>query len=146
MRTITCEMCGTTCPQKGSRQKFCPECSKKRRRKPQFIPYITKCSFWGKDFLKELHNQKYCSPECREATANKRKAEHMPTPKSKKETLCWTCQNACGNCSWSSNLVPVDGWKARNTKVKSHPTYYNSFFVEECPEYSKDKVRKRRSH
>lgn len=26
------------------------------------------------------------------------------------ETLCWYCANACGGCSWSKKLVPVDGW------------------------------------
>lgn len=29
------------------------------------------------------------------------------------ETLCWYCANACGGCSWSKKLVPVDGWVTR---------------------------------
>lgn len=30
-----------------------------------------------------------------------------------KEQLCWTCQKACGECSWSSCFQPVEGWTAR---------------------------------
>lgn len=29
-----------------------------------------------------------------------------------KEQLCWTCQKACGDCSWSSCFQPVEGWTA----------------------------------
>ena len=26
--------------------------------------------------------------------------------------ICWTCQNACGGCSWADRLEPVPGWAA----------------------------------
>ena len=39
-----------------------------------------------------------------------------------KEQLCWACQKACGDCSWSSCFQPVEGWTA-----------------EKCPEYVPDK-------
>ena len=35
--------------------------------------------------------------------------------KKEKEQICWTCKNACGGCSWSRNLTPVEGWKAEKT-------------------------------
>lgn len=30
-----------------------------------------------------------------------------------KEQLCWTCQKAGGDCSWSSCFQPVEGWTAK---------------------------------
>lgn len=37
-------------------------------------------------------------------------------PKKIEESICWNCVNACGKCSWSSELKPVDKWKATKTK------------------------------
>lgn len=54
------------------------------------------------------------------------------------QTLCWDCQNAVPNkegtrgCSWSRNLVPVDGII---TNEKGKITY--------CPEFIPDKPRKK---
>ena len=38
-------------------------------------------------------------------------------------TLCWVCQNCFGGCSWSSEYIPVEGWKAKNTLVLSCPEF-----------------------
>ena len=52
-----------------------------------------------------------------------------------KEQLCWTCQKACGDCSWSSCFQPVEGWTAE----KVHRKTYDSYRIEKCPEYVPDK-------
>ena len=50
------------------------------------------------------------------------------------EQLCWTCQKACGDCSWSSCFQPVEGWTAE----KVHRKTYDSYRIEKCPEYVAD--------
>ena len=53
-----------------------------------------------------------------------------------KEQPCWTCQNACGGCSWSDCLQPVEGWKVERVKKKTVPEQgYRILF---CPEYVPD--------
>lgn len=57
--------------------------------------------------------------------------------KKTKETLCWTCDNACGNCPWSSDGEPIPNWKATPTYIRNeHAQSYASFKVESCPLYS----------
>ena len=54
--------------------------------------------------------------------------------------ICWDCKNACGGCSWSDNLVPVDGWRAIETvDAYGEPGYR----VRRCPEYVEDDRRTR---
>lgn len=60
-----------------------------------------------------------------------------------KEQLCWTCQNACGGCSWSASLTPVEGWTAtpstiKSAKSKEVPTYH----IDECPLYKPDRTQR----
>ena len=54
----------------------------------------------------------------------------------KPDTLCWTCKKSGGLCSWSSGLVPVEGWEATAT---TNGTYMNtatsSYLVKSCPEF-----------
>lgn len=65
------------------------------------------------------------------------------------DTLCWSCQNACGKCSWNQvdletkkiKFQPVPGWKATPTVKKSARTVYDSYEVTYCPEYVKDEPR-----
>ena len=62
-----------------------------------------------------------------------------------KQTLCWTCQNACGGCSWSKRFIPVEGWDAKRRDVmkgQDHRTPNESYFVISCPQYVPDKPRK----
>ena len=58
-----------------------------------------------------------------------------------KETLCWDCKNFAGNCSWSREFKPVDGWRAKkitiNVCAKKRPTI-TSYIVFECPQYIDD--------
>lgn len=52
-----------------------------------------------------------------------------------KEQLCWTCQKAGGDCSWSSCFQPVEGWTAERVHRKT----YDSYRITKCPEYVPDK-------
>ncbi len=52
-----------------------------------------------------------------------------------KDQLCFSCANACGKCSWSYNLVPVDGWTA---KFSILPNEVETFRVIKCPKYEFD--------
>jgi len=56
-----------------------------------------------------------------------------------KGTLCWICKNATGGCSWSHDLVPVEGWTVEETGA---PTYLATkkrliptVCVVKCPEF-----------
>ena len=59
-------------------------------------------------------------------------------------TLCWTCQNACGKCSWSKKFKKVKGWVAKKTIVKGDPFGLEpeiaSYLVIECPKFQKDET------
>lgn len=60
-------------------------------------------------------------------------------------TICWDCSRACGDCPWSSEAQPVEGWSAMKTQVKLHcetarrePVYTDSYVVLSCPMFSRD--------
>lgn len=64
-----------------------------------------------------------------------------------KQTLCWSCEKACGKCSWSDGtFTPVDGWEAEPTQVLTDHSYRHgkrivqmeSYRVIECPEFVSD--------
>ena len=68
--------------------------------------------------------------------------------KNYKDTLCWHCANSVPNraktrgCSWSRELVPVEGWDAITTEVylqrKEGRPYATSYIVKSCPEFVSD--------
>lgn len=96
---------------------------------------ITKqCRFCKKKFNTFNNKQIYCSKKCSNAfNYNKARKEATRT-----DSLCWSCKNACGGCSWSSSFVPVKNWKAKPTKVKCTGGYVDSFHVIKCPEFDRD--------
>lgn len=50
---------------------------------------------------------------------------------------CWTCANSCGSCSWSSQFIPVEGWKAIPSVI--HRTHIvETYKIESCPLYLYD--------
>ena len=62
-------------------------------------------------------------------------------------TLCWSCEKACGGCSWSDNLIPIKDWKATPTILRfrkptrnSPVTLVTSYYVCKCPEYKFDNI------
>lgn len=64
----------------------------------------------------------------------------------KKETLCWRCEKACGDCSWSDgSFTPVEGWKARKTTLPNNYIYTDSYLVYECPLFVDDTHRYNKS-
>jgi predicted nucleic acid-binding Zn ribbon protein len=147
MATKICEVCGkpfesnypkalycsTECRTKGESWKN-QERYRKRNGKPLTDDYKKPkiCSVCGKVITKG-NRTKYCSKTC----ANKAKFQNAPSKKvlrKKNETLCWTCQNACGGCSWSRSFEPVEGWEAKPSA--------DSFFVINCPQFIPDEVRK----
>ena len=52
---------------------------------------------------------------------------------------CWTCQNACGGCSWSKDFQPVKGWQAEKTFLPSNGEFAESYRIIECPQYKPDR-------
>lgn len=64
------------------------------------------------------------------------------------QTLCWDCQKALGECSWSDNFQPVKGWDAVPTEIKTSvgnivPTI-NSYYVRSCPLFELDEKTKKK--
>lgn len=125
------------------------------------------CSVCGKEFETSTA-AKTCGPECKKILfrntkriCNIRNKMGIYAPKKKKEkvkakairytnpftreleTLCWSCQNATGGCSWSRTLKPVKGWNAKAIKIKASEgkefvRYTDSYIVKKCPKYIKD--------
>lgn len=62
-----------------------------------------------------------------------------------KRTLCWSCGNACGGCSWSRSSVPVAGWTAMPTRISSMRivSMRDSYLVQACPQYRAERRRRR---
>ena len=54
------------------------------------------------------------------------------------DTLCWSCKNCTGGCSWSKKFEPVRGWEATKTFIASDKS--NSYMVHMCPKYEIDKL------
>lgn len=61
----------------------------------------------------------------------------------KSETICWSCAKAGGDCSWSLNYKPVEGWQAVRSDVKTGvDDYVESYIVLTCPQYKKERRKK----
>ena len=129
---------------------------------------LKKCVICEKEF-EGKGNKQTCSKKCKkklydqtkerlQKLRNERERTGKPVGRPRKEpvvqtkqpnessTLCWSCQNACGGCSWSKRLKPVRGWKADKIKIKLYMIggedfYSDSYFVRECPKYIMDEIR-----
>ncbi len=100
------------------------------------------CKHCKKPFTTTAKAQKFCSVMCRYKFSQIKRCEEAGYEYMKKrrgrESLCWDCKNACGGCSWSRNLTPVEGWEAKTIKVKGN--FYtgevlDSYVVINCPEF-----------
>ena len=64
----------------------------------------------------------------------------------KKANICFDCQRACGDCSWSeydldrktARLKPVEGWTAKLVKYQDSGYTYE---ITECPLFIPDKPK-----
>lgn len=65
------------------------------------------------------------------------------------ESLCLSCANALGGCTWSALhpekdkvwFRPVSGWNATKTDIPGNPRERTSFHVQSCPQYIPDPER-----
>ena len=63
-----------------------------------------------------------------------------------KPTLCWKCSRACGQCSWSAEFRPINGWVAIKTIIKADKGLLDqreidSYIVLKCPQFHDDTDR-----
>jgi hypothetical protein len=142
VKKMNCAWCGKEFEKELNRKYCTQECAKKAQyaKIKQWISVqkalkygdILQCKHCGNDFPYSMKNKKYCSYECE--SADKRYTGHTQS-----KQICWTCQNACGGCSWSSELKPVKGWKAKPTRIKCEfGRYRKSYKIIFCPEYIPD--------
>ena len=62
---------------------------------------------------------------------------------SEAKTLCLTCENCYGGCSWSLDFVPVENWTAERRDLKdAWLGKMESYIVQKCPEYIKTETTK----
>lgn len=145
-KKMKCERCGEFFACDDARRKFCSkECAKKEKAERKKIRKIKKalkngdiiiCEYCKKKFPYSSQHRKYCSYECEYVD---RRSGH-----SQSKQICWTCQNACGGCSWSSEFIPVKGWKAKPTKLKvQEGLFSDSYNILYCPEYVPDEEERR---
>lgn len=98
---------------------------------------IKACPVCGKKF-NTTNAVKFCSNTCR----RRYQGTGKPQKRRGKETLCWSCENACGGCSWSRSLTPVEGWEAKKIKIKGNfyvGAVLDSYIIKNCPEYKKER-------
>jgi hypothetical protein len=70
---------------------------------------------------------------------DKKKAKRKGKPAN---TLCWSCKNSTGACSWSRKLEPVEGWVAEYSPINMPGgVKAESYFVISCPEFIYDNDR-----
>jgi len=96
------------------------------------------CVVCGRKILRR-YRKVFCSNLCRYKMNYPVKEEKKRT---RKETLCWSCDNACGGCSWSKALIPVSGWDAKPIKIKGNmdsKEYTDSYIVNSCPLFCQTK-------
>ena len=91
--------------------------------------------------------RKTCIECCKIMRAQKPLKKRMIEPHEKriyKQTLCWSCKNAVGRCSWSEvdeskknrpiKYEPVSGWVAIKTKKMHYNSYVVFCFLEFVPD------------
>lgn len=63
----------------------------------------------------------------------------MSAEKTDMKQPCWTCRLSYGQCPWSKNFQPIEGWEAELThKTVRGKVVYDSFEIKHCPMYQQD--------
>lgn len=90
---------------------------------------VKECKWCKRLFISISHAQLYCCDKCRRKhNTYKRKLNDGQ--------LCWNCKNACGNCSWSRNFKPIEGWIATPSIIKDYEYGdIESYDIKMCPEF-----------
>lgn len=92
--------------------------------------YKKSCVICGSTFITKSNKKKYCCDSCKKCAF-----EEEPY---KDEQLCWLCKKATGQCSWSKDLTPVEGWIAKKTFVKdSSNGGFQSYKIISCPQFTR---------
>lgn len=87
-----------------------------------------KCKICGKSFATKNKKRKYCGKSCSSVAKERIVAG--------KGQLCWQCQRATGRCSWSSSFKPIEGWRAKATKIKDGDgEIVHSYRIMQCPQF-----------
>ncbi len=132
----------TLCSEMCKRIKRSERCRASKHKKIEYKNIV--CSCCNKEFEPIHRREMYCSDYCRNKAKHKRESEtktaiqppKKPKRISKKLALCWYCKNACGGCSWSKNLIPIKGWKAKEVTNRGiSDSGIKSYKVIECPEF-----------
>lgn len=59
-------------------------------------------------------------------------------------TLCWDCARACGGCSWSKKLIPMEGWEVAETEIRAQRgdriVIQQTYRVIACPGFLRDAI------
>ena len=87
---------------------------------------IKKCLYCGKEF-KTFTDKNYCCRECA-ALASRQRGEQS-------DSLCWDCVRAKTEqgCPWADKFLPVEGWTADATTLKTSYGEESSYHIRKCP-------------
>lgn len=59
------------------------------------------------------------------------------------DQLCWKCANAYGDCDWSREFKPIEGWTADTVYKEGYKgrIQFYSYNIHECPQFVPDTKR-----
>jgi predicted nucleic acid-binding Zn ribbon protein len=142
-----CEVCKKEFVTSRGNQKFCSKKCKQISHSEYSRRYYLQtkgpafkriCRCCGKQFTPCDRYRVYCSEICqlkgKYSIQYDWRNEHKKLKPKYTDALCWHCTKACGGCSWSRNLIPIEGWKAKEIKNASY-SVIKSYKVIECPEF-----------
>ena len=147
-----CIVCGKSFTPTTKSQKICSDKCRKIRHSQESKAYYRQhktqrvfkkriCKFCGKEFSPTCHNRAYCSELCAKKAKQQQQFNYYKSTVKRdskpngKMSLCWSCENACGDCSWSRSLTPVKGWTAKEVVRETNTGNLPSYKVIECPQY-----------
>ena len=138
-KSFICVGCGKIFTPNFGHQKFCSaDCRKenwkKKQAKKEQYPIKKTCICCGNEFIAKHHKALYCSLKCKYKIYGE--SSYVGTDKeiSVGGQICWHCKNACGGCSWSRSLTPVNGWIAEPLELLGG---VQSYKIHYCPDFER---------